>query len=253
MTTESPVRALPERAGDDGPFVLRQATLSWPLAHAVRRGEFLQRFAAQVVTTSRPGSEDGSMTLAEAVELNSGSCRQSPWYVSWNVHEYRDQLVGDLPSEFESWYEWLPAKFRPLWTWIFVGATGTGTPLHVDTMGSSAWNALMSGTKEWRIMSPRRSVRAGLLREEVSQTLAEAGDFEYTCVQHPGDLMVVPAGWAHAVTNVGDTVSVTGNYVNASNIDVVDATLASTGNDTWREITRRVRAAAETAGPTGRG
>ncbi|WP_327586778.1 cupin-like domain-containing protein [Nonomuraea sp. NBC_00507] len=187
------------------------------------------------------------MTLGEAIELNSGCDKADPWYICWNVHDNRDELVGELPLAFESWYDWLPDSVRPAWTWIFVGPSGTGTSLHLDTMGSSAWNALMSGVKEWRIMSPQRSVQAGLLSEAVAETLPDVGDFEYTCTQQPGDLLFVPGGWAHEVANIGDTISITGNFVNAANIHTVQATLARTKNETWREITRRVRLAAAQA------
>ncbi|NUT41871.1 MAG: hypothetical protein HOV86_18000 [Thermoactinospora sp.] len=240
---ETLTRPLPERteAGGREPLIVRRAALDWPLARSVREGEFLARYRDQVVGASRAG-EERTMTLGEAVALNGDE--PDPWYLCWNVHDRRDELVGELPGAFASWYDWLPESVRPAWTWIFVGPSGTGTSLHLDTMGSSAWNALMSGVKEWRVMSPRRSVRAGLLSEAVARTLPDVGDVEYTCTQHPGDLLSVPGGWAHEVVNAGDTVSITGNFVNAANIGTVEATLARSGNETWREITRRVRQAA---------
>ncbi|MFF0868430.1 JmjC domain-containing protein [Nonomuraea sp. NPDC003560] len=240
---ETLTRPLTERAvaGGREPLIIRRAALDWPLARTVRDGGLLARFGDQEVGATRTG-ERRTMTLAEALALNSDEF--DPWYLCWNVHGRRDELVGELPEAFASWFDWLPEPVRPAWTWIFVGPSGTGTPLHLDTMGSSAWNALLSGAKEWRVMSPRRSVRAGLLSQAVAETLPDVGDVEYTCTQHPGDLLFVPGGWAHEVMNTGDTVSITGNFVNASNIGTVEAALTRSGDDTWREITRRVRQAA---------
>lgn len=238
--TDPTVHPLPEAADaplGQRPLVLRGEAADWPLAALVDSGGWPARFWDAEVTASRKGHPDQTMTFAESVELDG------PWYLCWNVHGQRGELVGDLPPELESWFEWLPAAVRPAWTWMFVGPSGTGTALHLDTMGSSAWNALLSGGKEWRILSPERSTRAGLLDPAVAGEHPAVGDFEYRCTQRPGDLIVVPGGWAHEVVNVGDTVSITGNFVNASNIHTVETTLAAAKNEPWLQVARRVRAA----------
>ena len=41
------------------------------------------------------------------------------------------------------------------------------------------------------------------------------------CTQLPGDTISVPSGWWHCVLNIDDSVAVTQNYVNSTNLELV--------------------------------
>jgi hypothetical protein len=48
----------------------------------------------------------------------------------------------------------LPAKSRPDWRWLIAGPARSGSTFHVDPNATSAWNAVVSGTKRWVMFPP---------------------------------------------------------------------------------------------------
>lgn len=55
---------------------------------------------------------------------------------------------------------------------------------------------------------------------EVYPTLREE-DKPLECTQQPGETISVPSGWWHCVLNIDDSVAVTQNYVNSTNLELV--------------------------------
>ena len=43
---------------------------------------------------------------------------------------------------------------RPPWRWLLIGGAGTGSALHVDPLGTCAWNACIRGIKLWILAPP---------------------------------------------------------------------------------------------------
>jgi histone arginine demethylase JMJD6 len=147
--------------------------------------------------------------------LNSED-RASHWYA-------RDMtLCGELagldgglplPAGTHNWLDRLPASEKPLLTWLFIGARGTGTPQHLDLYGTAAWNLLTAGRKRW-IFARRHDDQEPI-----------------TLVQDPGDLIITPSGWWHEVYNLEASVAITGNYLNEHNLEKVLWFLRRSGED----------------------
>lgn len=158
------------------------------------------------------------------------------WYLrDWVITGVRDLFVPSLPSAFQSWLDLMPEERRPGWLWFFVGPPGSTSEWHVDAMVSSAWNLLVTGRKRWELTSPAASADLGLLESEVAALLGPER-YQVDLVQEPGECLVVPAGWAHRVVNVEPSSSVTGNFVNESNVEAVRAHHAVAGRDAWLRL-----------------
>lgn len=94
---------------------------------------------------------------------------------------------------------------------VFVGGPGSGAPLHYHT---DAWNALAFGRKHWWLLPPSAAAYSAVPPVEWAAHASEAfsrlgGPLRpFECVQEAGDVVYVPAGWAHAVLNTGRNVTV---------------------------------------------
>ena len=119
---------------------------------------------------------------------------------------------------------------RPPHRWFLCGPRGSGTAVHRDPPGTLAWNALLKGCKIWALLDPRMTPHEARCGDEFWHSdLPSASWFKdyfpevvkqcpegmtvQFAVQCPGDVLVIPPNWWHAVWNVEDTIAVTENGV----------------------------------------
>ena len=119
---------------------------------------------------------------------------------------------------------------RPPFRWLLIGPRGSGTAVHRDPPGTVAWNALLKGCKLWALIDPRMEAQDARCGEEFwDDDLPSASWFRIhlpeivrncpenmkvmIAVQRPGDVLVVPQNWWHAIWNIEDTIAVTENGV----------------------------------------
>jgi hypothetical protein len=139
----------------------------------------------------------------------------------------------EMLHDFEKLDEYFPHDLmhlldgtRPPHRWLLMGARGSGTDVHRDPPGTSAWNALFSGSKVWAVLHP------SLLPSDVLADIA-TDDEPTLCwfvralpliverhptkvfvfIQYPGSVLLLPPGWWHAVWNIEDVIGVTENRV----------------------------------------
>ncbi len=128
-------------------------------------------------------------------------------------------------------YDLLEPPFRPEHAWLLVGSDGGSSKWHVDPNSTSAWNAVILGSKKWLLLPPHLgpppgvecsgdgfAVRQPLTLTEwfegfYAETKSRHGKNLVECVCGPGETVFVPRGWWHCVRNIGTTVAVTQNYV----------------------------------------
>ncbi|KAG0263471.1 hypothetical protein BG011_008764 [Mortierella polycephala] len=141
-------------------------------------------------------------------------------------------FVETVPKYFEfDFFSLLKGDSRPPYRWMLIGPQRTGAPWHIDPSGTSAWNTLLSGHKRWalyppHIVPPGHDPTSSKLISSVSWYLdiypllpPESRPIEI--VQHPGQTIYIPSGWWHMVLNMDDTVAVTQNFADETNLTQV--------------------------------
>jgi len=116
----------------------------------------------------------------------------------------------------------LPESMRPPYIWILMGIPRSGSSLHVDPLGTHAWNTLIIGKKRWVLFPPETKFT------EEEQNLSGHRWFNeilpkhdhlkhYDFIQARGETLFLPANWWHVTLVIEDSICITQNYINKSN------------------------------------
>jgi len=111
---------------------------------------------------------DGSPSIQKFKEFVSSGVNEGGYlpYLFDPTFDLDTNLENDyyIPPIFSSndLVPLIPSKIRPDFKWLLIGNDTTGSVMHVDPYGSSAWNALISGGhKDWLIISTPKSINLG--------------------------------------------------------------------------------------------
>jgi len=156
-----------------------------------------------------------------------------------NSNADMNKLMDDFtsPELFpHDWFSLMNHESRPPFRWWCIGPKRSGTTVHVDPLGTSAWNAVTSGVKRWILFEPSASKRVvkgkDLMKKGEDDEAVMYFDFVlprikeahpdlriYEGLQKPGDIIFVPGDWWHGVLNIEDCVAVTQNYCGPDNFE----------------------------------
>jgi histone arginine demethylase JMJD6 len=177
----------------------------------------------------------------------------SPLYVfdsNFDDDKNANRILRDyrVPSYFrEDLFGLVSESRRPPYRWFLIGPERSGTCVHFDPLGTSAWNTIIEGQKRWVLFPPHvlKSVvkGKGLIRDDEddeavhyfmnilprikreARSLRSSPKYEnfscYEFTQNAGETVFVPNGWWHAVLNLSHTVAVTQNFCSPRNFDQV--------------------------------
>lgn len=134
------------------------------------------------------------------------------------------------PDPFNCWYT--NTKLgdpKTNLSWIYAGRTGTGSEIHRDIWWSSAWNYLLEGRKLWLIYPAiyAEAIKKDLSAYQIKPNLEDWSnvlDLPYkplTCIQNAGEMIFVPGDCYHQVINLEWSLSLTENFINETNYDLV--------------------------------
>ncbi|KAK3839745.1 MAG: hypothetical protein J3R72DRAFT_347126, partial [Linnemannia gamsii] len=156
--------------------------------------------------------------------------------------EHASTLLNDfsIPKYFkDDLFQLAGDRRRPPYRWFVAGGPRSGTGIHIDPLGTSAWNTLTTGHKRWCLFPPGipKSLYDPVMkpfdREAVSwfhhvYPRFAANDFELgkkygmiEVIQGPGETMFVPGGWPHIVMNLDFTIAITQNFCSPTNFEAV--------------------------------
>ncbi|KAH7340251.1 hypothetical protein B0J17DRAFT_568876 [Rhizoctonia solani] len=121
---------------------------------------------------------------------------------------------------------------RPDYRWLIVGPAKSGSTFHKDPNATSAWNAVITGSKGWVMFPPdlcppgvyispdEAEVTSPLSLAEWFMSYFDASWLEFgrssgkmrVGVCRAGEIVYVPSGWWHLVVNLEPSVAVTQNF-----------------------------------------
>ena len=114
-----------------------------------------------------------------------------------------------------------------------VAGDGQGLGFHTH---AHTWLGLIAGVKAWLLFEPGAFPRGNLsfpnrmlgAERMLSQWAADGEGEEgaarpMLCFQHPGEILYLPTGWAHATLNLGETVGIGGQTQTCSGAEACTA------------------------------
>ncbi|KAL6005105.1 Arginine-specific demethylase jmj22 [Asimina triloba] len=123
---------------------------------------------------------------------------------------------------------------RPDFRWIIIGPAGSGSSFHVDPNSTSAWNAVIRGSKKWVLFPPDMVPPGVHPSPDGAEVASPVSIIEWfmnfygetkrwkkrpvECVCRAGEVVFVPNGWWHLVINLEDSIAITQNYVSRRNL-----------------------------------
>lgn len=123
---------------------------------------------------------------------------------------------------------------RPDYRWVIIGPAGSGSSFHIDPNSTSAWNAVIKGSKKW-ILFPPDVIPPGVYPSpDGAEVACPVSIMEWfmnfygatknlkrrpiECICKAGEVIFVPNGWWHLVINLEESIAITQNYVSRRNL-----------------------------------
>ncbi|KAI7861498.1 hypothetical protein BDF14DRAFT_1738517, partial [Spinellus fusiger] len=247
------------------PVVITHATDHWKASRYWNEKYFLENYGSHLFKVGED-DDDNNIYLKMKHFLHyskhEGRKDDSPLYI-FDSGFYKDKhtkrrrktepyspllLLSDyeVPHYFsDDLFHLTRERQRPPYRWLVMGGARSGTGIHIDPLGTSAWNALLQGHKRWCLFPPATpkhiidppmkpydhegvswfstvfpKFKVRNSPEGDNRTLGERlGMVEV--LQRPGETIFVPGGWPHVVMNLDTTIAVTQNFCSPTNIDYV--------------------------------
>lgn len=225
------------------PVVLTNAIDDWP---ALQHWRSIDTLGARLADAGAPFRAEAATTMLATYAAYMSACAQEdqPLYL-FHAAPMPTPLDTDwrTPSLFdEDLFSVLDP--RPDHKWLIVGPPRSGSTMHKDPNATSAWNAVVVGSKAWvcldpsivppgvRVSADEADVETPLtIAEWLVGYLAEARALYGPTARDPahrgklvegvcaaGETVFVPAGWWHLVVNLEPTIAVTQNFVGANEL-----------------------------------
>ena len=160
-----------------------------------------------------------------------GQTRHSAFTFDADILNSIPELRNDfeVPEVFSEWTNAQAEAEGESWHMLSLGASRTGLPFHSH---GSSWLGLVHGRKMWYLYPPGTGPPPPSAQQPSSPLVSvaqwaattlpslrslpfapignDSGSDDYyrpiECLQAPGDIMYVPAGWSHQTMNIGEAM-----------------------------------------------
>ncbi|PVH78856.1 Clavaminate synthase-like protein [Cadophora sp. DSE1049] len=232
----------------DKPFILTEPVRSWPVFKSWSTEALLEEYG-----DVKFRAEAVDWTLFTYVNYMNNSSDESPLYLfdrsfvekmdlNTTITSNTTTTTGSNTTNSSPPSYTIPAPFsedlftvlgplRPDNKWLIIGPSRSGSTYHKDPNATSAWNAVLRGSKYWIMFPstpsslPPPGVFVSSDQSEVTSPLSIAewllgfhsearkrpGCQEGVCGE--GEVLHVPSGWWHLVVNLEASIAITQNFV----------------------------------------
>lgn len=236
------------------PIVLKDISKDWRALSGWTEDYLIEKSEGKMEVCERKVGEESEykkFTLRQYFEYAKTNDDEIPYYLNNGKFHLNTSMEKDydVPNYFGCWYGEIPVEKRKhSLSWVYIGAKGTYSALHLDIWKTSAWNCLISGKKLWLFYEPNQGSQ--LYDGQVnpfSPDLEKYPNFSKTnpiyCIQNPGDVVFTPSMWWHTVYNLETTISITENFINETNyqnvLDFFDSQNANKAHQSMMGIVKK--------------
>ncbi|XP_077862533.1 uncharacterized protein LOC144344481 [Saccoglossus kowalevskii] len=232
------------------PVLITDVVPTWP-AFNWTKDFFVKNYGEDRITMK--GVEG---TLSEATSLalpmkvfaqhsHMGSPRMWTYLDDELFIPHRPKLMQDIEHVIyleEDYFQLFPAEVKPWSAMLLWGTPYSRSTLHIDPYNWTGTNAVLKGTKRWKLYPPGqddflyvfKNRRSGFpldcykynspidthdvnLKRYPNFKKAKAMEFD----QHAGELLMIPSGWFHQAYNVEETMAISSQVMNNNNYKAV--------------------------------
>lgn len=213
------------------PFILTQCIQDWPAYSQWTIGALLKAFGKVEFR-----AEAVDWTMERYCSYMKDNTDESPLYLF--DRKFAEKMGISVGHDDGAAY-WRPDCFgpdmfevlgdeRPAHRWLIIGPARSGSTFHKDPNGTSAWNAVIEGSKYWIMFPPTAQVPGVYVSEDSSEVTSPLSIAEWLLTFHEeartlpecvegickgGEILHVPSGWWHLVVNLENGIALTQNFV----------------------------------------
>ncbi|KAI9297899.1 Clavaminate synthase-like protein, partial [Neoconidiobolus thromboides FSU 785] len=216
------------------PVIITDIVNKWPAFNKWNEDYLMENFDTQDFI-----AESVNIKLKNYFQYSNNNRDESPIYL---FDKHFTKNCPNIDKDFEvpeyfkdDLFSLLGEDKRPDYRWLIIGPKRSGSTFHKDPNATSAWNAVITGSKKWILFPPNQLPPGVFTNSDESEVTSPVSIMEWhlnyyklaqeyqpiEAICKAGEIMFVPSGWWHLVVNLDDSIAITQNYVSHQNVDKV--------------------------------
>ncbi|KAI8940102.1 hypothetical protein NX059_003817 [Plenodomus lindquistii] len=221
----------------DKPFMLTSPVKEWPVY-----GTWTPEYLLSKYPDTKFRAEAVDWPMSTYMTYMHDNADESPLYLFDRGFAPKTNIDITAPPHSPHASYWSPTCFgddlfsvleehRPDCRWMIMGPARSGSTFHKDPNATSAWNAVLTGSKYWLMFPAGPGIEPPpgvIISDDQSEITSPLSIAEYMLTFHElarqtpgckegicytGEVLHVPSGWFHLVLNLEDSLALTQNFV----------------------------------------